>query len=592
MKKKKLIALVATAVLGASLIVPLAACSDNDKNNNQTSGLDINYADYIQDYADYMTSTSEYKAYTKIEATDLSLSEAGVLSSSFYSNYGVVSRAERDANGDTYYMLYNIKTQSYLSATHYKYLSVDSTYGYSIASTDGETYSLIAPNGAVLVSGASISVIEFSCYVSGLKDVQNVFKVTVDEQIKYYYAETEENYNGNAVATGKYIAVSINDISIASTYESDLTHPVYDDDYEVLGDIADYTYSYCGSVFSFYNDGEKTSTLDLYDGNSYMPYGFVSSYFYYAKYEYVAASATSGYNYVKIDEYGTEEKYNYTYYRYNFITDTVEEFAPAYHLVNFYPVYNYTAQTFDLVGFFGIKYIDGVAYDTESQSNYRVVIADDTFSGVEDISNKYQLIAPYNTYRLDDSHYINRYYNIILDENFNIIYQLPSSYTVYPENKCIAIDSSYTTGYNGYYFSLIDYDGNVITDTEYSTRPVFYGGYSVVQDATATKLEGVSQYVQLSANGRKTKITLGENETLTRYSGIYVINTYDPEDTTNFYTYKFYNYSGTLLKTVQGRSWSALTDVTNSDGSKNIYISITAVEESTGITSTVVYKVS
>jgi hypothetical protein len=613
MNKKRIITLFA-AVLGTSLILPLAACGKQDEQERAQ----INLTEYVRSYSDYaeeMSGTnSNYKEIlsrdkaqvTKAIATNLLQSEINYTNCTQL-NSGVVIRNEQNAAGTQVYRLYDTINDKYVNDTEYASLELvagGNNYFFK-ASLYGDKYAVITCDGEVAISAVEQDIydvkdptlsVKSGYYVNGEKGTQVIYilkhngvqssgtsYIPDGQYTLYYYLKTDDDGD----YTGKIVAAKADEISSIQSYEK---NEGYNDIYQntVASEINGYLYKEDNGTYYFKKQDETkvSSCVTLTATQKFL--GFVGDYMYFKDVKVVANGEKKDYNL-----FINAIKYKETYYRFNIIAGTIEEFTPEYSVSAIYStLYNYSTLSYDAAIICGYEKVDGVG-----QNKVMYALVDSKMTVSRTLNNEIVALNIDKVKKLDEKHYLFDYSGNacveILDENLKPLYLLPEGarYAVLPTAKVIEVVAEGQTTY-------LDFDGNVILGAEYTIggSAYAYGGYTYVIDSVKHSLGLINNntgdgYYLVSPNGTKKSLkdyVIDENTTVDiTDGGWFVVKTEDKTADVNKFTYDVYNYAGTRLVSLKGDNFDWNTGFDS-------YFYVTSTETTAGVTSvnTLVYKVS
>jgi hypothetical protein len=586
MNKKKVMALLATTVLGAGLILPLAACGDT-----KAETVNLNLGDYIQSYTD-AAAEAEYENTSDVAALTKLNKQATVEAKyvdNYFSDFGVVVKSELDTVGavsTTVYRLYNVKTGAYVNSSKYTYAE-----RFDVEDSGALFFRVISGSGTdakiAIVDAAGDTIFNYSdtaidpeisydseteYKINGVEGTNYLYTLTYtkitpakndededveEEVVKYYYAENTVGSDKKVTYTGKVKEVTVADLTLKSVYEAgDPLRSIYER--EVDGDINNYKYTLTNGTYDFYNGTEKTDSITLTADQSAL--GFLGDCLYYYNSQVVSDSATKGYN---VCLYGT--KYNYTYYKYNILTKETTEFTPAYAIKNLTAQYNYTTKQYDAAVIYAYAEVDDVA-----QAESHQYLVDSQLRVAMDLT-KYDFSDFGYIFKVSDERFIDLYNGIILDDQLNALAQFYYIYSVYPEAQLLLVGTG-----SGFEFVNYDCELSISQDYNVGTGNSFYGGYTY---AYKNSLSGEGSYYIVSAyNGSATKVDTDNTDAyaITPYAGynrglgLYIVKTANTTTSGTTYNYTVYNFGGrTLSSSLTGTSISVKKD----DG--KIYVLLT-----------------
>lgn len=558
MKKAKIVAAIVLAA-AVSTTTLAAACGKNDSGNTK-QGKEFSLANYAH---------ALDSAYAKKYGTDYSKITNAAFTKVTKKNYTAVQslgggfvRATVKTTDGTTYTLYDVKndkelftgcntiTSNRISGSSYSF------YYYVLGKLNNSVneYQIVGPNGKLVVNktftSAEASYINFS-YQTGYTDEDN----TRYEFFRLTYREYEDN-GFDYETVEKYFSYSFDkegEIVWNVVTEDDLEKPV-NSDYKAgsqlglkkvkLGNSEIFPSSwdgitwtvegYASKTYTFYKGDTKTSSFSIENGEMI---GMVGNYVYFSEVVPVSAEATEGYNHEYTDN-GATIKENWTLYRFDFVrgekpqevkTDYVASAEDASSL------YNYSAKEFDRLFVTATKKVNGVAVESDSSKEYRLVV-DEDFNISADLSAK--SVSSTRVYKLKDNRYLAG--SNIVDGDFNVVATLPGSYvTVWAEQGLLVCSNN----------MLVDFDGKVAVEPSNGSLS-FYG--DAAYNSYAHKI-----YSKKNPSGIKIDKLIAVNEdkgeTVEYDNGVLVKKTPVANTDTGLttYTYTVYDLNGKQLGKIE-----------------------------------------
>lgn len=585
MKTKKVIAVLAGAALATGLVVGMTACK-NDDSPKSLGTATLSIADYATEYKPVSYSQEGYKSIKTLFSAEISDIVASNNTFKIYVNNGKYNVCNLLLGTD---VLSGLTTQPQIQTLSI-YGGGGSLYVITVTDSQSKTAYYLADGTQLLASDNyyGVSASQASAYVgtsTEKSDILCVAGITSAETptLKYYEIITDEQTGDKS-----YIAINASDIKLyGSDYNKgeiidSLLNPVYDSTAKkpVEGELKDYSVKYEGNTWSYYKNGEKTGSVDFKDKT---PLGYVDNNLYYYSILPVDSNATSGYNYVIMDD-GFTFKCDYSLYKYDITANKVTELNYDVVILSLKSMYNYTTKTYDAAYINGYEMVDGIAYYYYGEFNY---VTDKNLNVAFDLSG-YGLGNSLPTlYDLGNDMYyaVDSDVNVIFDKDAKIVNDLGWYGDRYLGDGLVAVSTGSIIGFT-------DLSGKVVIEPKYvsaSGTLVFYDGIAHVMEANVT---GEAKELLIKNDGTVAlDITAIENSsTDTQDKEVYVGNGYYTVTTTNTAdntsTQAFYAMDGTLLKSFSLGEYDYITTQTLSDGS----LLLTVPKNDSGVTTYEYYK--
>lgn len=588
MKMKKVFAVLASSVIAAGSLASLAACGGEAKANWVT--LDIaNYARELPQkstqsapvvttakklpvtYSEFnravnnvtvravtsgsgSSQTTEYKIYDLVKESDWGSAsyELKPTLKSVGSFVYAVAKYEPATGGDAQYSVTSAIGELFPKATY----DGSTYYGMNI-STDTSYGNVDGKSACIYTLTAAKSTED-----SGYETVKAYVLRTTDEFGEYTYTKGDSadfaDYNTGNKTESAAAGDKLELYKKTAVYKSTAKKPVNDD-------TKNYTYTYDGVEYTFYNGDEKKGSVKAEGAVA-----FVGNYMYYNEYTYLPDTAVSGFNW-----FTDSVKQNVALFKYDFVNNSVTEIKTEYVIdaENITAAYNYKDGAYDAATCYAFETKNGFVYSGDGNAR-KILITDANLNPAYDITRYGAANLSYFTKIKDGLFLLTGDGSYSVDKDLKPIYSSGSAAVILGNEICTTFTENDKTG-------IVSLDGTVKIAAKYvfSGTPNFIGGYA---------------YCSTYENGARVDGFLKEDGTFTKLSsridatdnfqnlgnGVYQVRKYTDSSLT---AYAYYNYGGTKIKEFKIAQSSSDVNAYSSVEYSNGYVIATPVNGSTEV---------